>query len=175
MIRLYVDGTEEASTPATYATGFGSATAALNIGWIDLSLGYHLNGSADDIAIYSRALSPDEISRHRNEGLVGRGHCEPYAPIYISTPVTNAVVEWLYTYDAETVAKPAPTYALVTYPSGMTINPTTGLISWTPTGAQEGAHNVIVQASNTEGSSNQPFVVTVAGPLEVHLPIVRKP
>jgi hypothetical protein len=58
-----------------YTAGFESLTAALNIGWLDLDPYYHFDGVVDELALYNRALSLDEIRRHYNEGESGPGYC----------------------------------------------------------------------------------------------------
>ena len=73
-IRIYVDGTGN-SELAPYTAGFGSSTAALNIGWLNLAGGYHFDGIVDEVALYDRALSPDEIRQHHDEGASGPGYC----------------------------------------------------------------------------------------------------
>jgi len=164
-IRIYVNGTEEAAESVSYSAGFGSPTAALNIGWLDLeSLGFRFDGVVDEIALYDRALPTDEIRQHRNEGLVGRWYCEEvgtFAPLIVSAPVTEATVGRPYVYDVEAAGNPSPAYTLVVSPSGMTIDPGTGLISWMPTIAQEGNHGVEVEASNSEGTDTQSFAIAV--------------
>jgi lysophospholipase L1-like esterase len=82
-------------------------------------------------------------------------------PIITSTPVTQAIAGQLYTYDVDATGVPAPTYALTASPSGMTIDPTSGLIEWTPGVEQVGPNAVEVNASNSEGSDAQSFTVTV--------------
>jgi uncharacterized repeat protein (TIGR01451 family) len=164
--RIYVNGVPEGVVSPSYSSsGFGSPTAALNIGWLDRegSHGYHFNGTVDEVAVYDRALSPDEIRQYHNEGLAERWYCQTgaYKPVIVSPPVTEATVGRPYVYDVDAVGDPPPMYALVISPSGMTIDPVTGLISWEPTVAQEGIHNVEVQASNSEGSASQSFSVDV--------------
>jgi uncharacterized repeat protein (TIGR01451 family) len=162
-IRIHVDGTEQGSASVSYTSGFDSSTAALNVGWLNLSHGYHFDGTLDEVALYNQALSPDEIQQHHNEGVAGRWYCETgtYAPLIVSDPVTDANVGRPYMYDVEATGNPAPTYTLVVSPTGMTIDPDTGLISWMPTMAQEGSHDVQVQASNSEGTDTQNFTVAV--------------
>ena len=165
-IHIYVDGTVEKSTTGTsYTAGFGSSTAALNIGWLNLAGGFHFDGTVDEVALYDEALSSDEIRQHRNEGLAGRWYCQSgtYGPVIVSTPVTEAPSGRLYTYDVEAVGDPVPiTYTLGLYPNGMTIDQATGLISWTPTVAQEGNHNVEVEASNSVDTDTQSFTIFVS-------------
>ena len=162
-ILIFVDGVLEDSTPVTYGAGFDSTTAALNMGWLHRSHGYHFDGVVDEVAIYDQALSASDIQQHYNNGLVGRWYCQdgPFAPTIVSTPVTEAAAGRLYIYDVEAAGDPVPTYALLQSPVGMAIEPTTGLISWTPTVAQEGSHDVEVQASNSEGVDPQSYGIQV--------------
>ncbi|MCD4753294.1 MAG: sortase, partial [Anaerolineaceae bacterium] len=76
-----------------------------------------------------------------------------------STPVTEAYQGSSYSYDVEADGIPAPTYSLAVSPSGMTIDPATGLIEWTPDST--GDYAVTVVAQNSEGSDTQPFVIAV--------------
>ena len=68
---------------------------------------------------------------------------------------------YIYRYDADASGNPYATYSLITYPTGMTINATTGLINWTP--GSTGDYNVTVQASNgVNPAATQSYVITVA-------------
>ena len=82
-------------------------------------------------------------------------------PTIISTAVTEATVSQPYYYDVDANGIPAPTYALTTKPTGMTINSTTGEINWTPGANQSGLNHVDVQATNTEGTDIQGFDINV--------------
>jgi len=57
-LRLSVDGLLQAVTLVTYTSGFESPTAAVNIGWLNRTSGYHFNGTVDEVIIYTRALEP---------------------------------------------------------------------------------------------------------------------
>jgi hypothetical protein len=88
------------------------------------------------------------------------------APVISSTPVTTAKVATPYTYDVQAAAAVPSgdplTYSLVTRPAGMTINATTGLISWTPTAAQAGSRNVRVRVTDAKGRIvDQPYTILV--------------
>jgi lysophospholipase L1-like esterase len=85
--------------------------------------------------------------------------CADVAPTIISTPITSAIVSQLYTYDVNALGNPAPTYSLLSPPSGMTIDEATGVISWIP-GAL-GSYDIVVQAENTEGIDLQDFAIQV--------------
>jgi hypothetical protein len=84
------------------------------------------------------------------------------APLIVSSAVTTGAVGQAYTYDVNATGFPAARYSLTTSPTGMAINETTGLISWTPTSG--GVFNVAVKASNgTNPDATQSFQVTVPG------------
>ena len=83
---LYVDGTEVAATPITYAAGFASGTG-INIGWLNFSDSDRkiFKGFIDEVAIYDRVLSSTEIEQHYTAGIAGNG-IESLRP----APVANA-------------------------------------------------------------------------------------
>ncbi len=86
------------------------------------------------------------------------------APTIDSTPVTSATEGAAYSYDvnASDADGDTLTYNLVTAPVGMLINNVTGLISWTPTTAQVGAHPVAVEVDDGNGASvTQVYTLTV--------------
>jgi len=85
--------------------------------------------------------------------------CAPCPPTITSSPVTEATVGKPYTYDVDAIGSPEPNYALTESPGGMTIDFNTGLIEWTPVAV--GDVNVTVEATNTEGSDEQSFIITV--------------
>ncbi|GAB4115161.1 MAG: hypothetical protein Kow00103_09750 [Candidatus Caldatribacteriota bacterium] len=85
-------------------------------------------------------------------------------PVIESEPITNAKVGSLYTYEVE-ASDPdnnTLTYSLLNPPSGMNINSTTGVISWTP--ASEGSFEVIVEVSDGRTTDTQTFTITVTEP-----------
>ena len=84
------------------------------------------------------------------------------APVFTSVAPTSTTPGDPYSYDANAVGNPDPTFSLFTAPAGMTIDATTGLVSWTPTVAQAGIdHNVTVRASSQAGDTDQAFMLTV--------------
>ena len=80
-------------------------------------------------------------------------------PQITSTAVVAGIVGQLYSYDVNATGSPAPTYRCWCSPAGMTINPASGLIAWTPGAA--GDFNVSVQALNTAGSDTQSYAIHV--------------
>ena len=80
-LRLYVDGTLEATTPMTYTAGFGSGTP-IYLGWYKASQKYHFSGTLDEVAIYNRALTAQEIADHHTRGVAGHGICDVIGIVY---------------------------------------------------------------------------------------------
>jgi len=88
------------------------------------------------------------------------------APEITSIPVTEAEIGVLYTYDVDATDPDVGdvlTYSLTTEPSGMLIDGTSGVITWTPTAA--GDFPVTVEVSDGKLSDTQSFIVTI-GPAE---------
>jgi len=88
------------------------------------------------------------------------------APTITSTAVTTAAVGQAYSYDVNATDpdNDTLTYALTTKPTGMTIDATTGVITWTPAANQTGPQNVAVQVSDghTGGTATQNFTIQVS-------------
>jgi hypothetical protein len=82
------------------------------------------------------------------------------------TSIANTAASWgnLYQYQVFSTANPQATYSLTTAPVGMTINSSTGLISWKPSASQLGSFSVTVQASNSAGHTSQSYTGTVVAP-----------
>ena len=85
------------------------------------------------------------------------------SPVIESDPVTTAKEGAVYTYDVEATDpnEDTLTYSLTISPTGMTINSTTGVITWTPTEGQVGENEVVVEVSDGSKSTTQSFTVTV--------------
>ncbi len=84
------------------------------------------------------------------------------APSITSTAVTTAIVGHAYSYNVTATDADSDTiqYSLTTFPEGMSINTSSGLISWTPTTA--GVNVVTAQVSDTLATDTQTFNVTVS-------------
>jgi trimeric autotransporter adhesin len=86
-------------------------------------------------------------------------------PSFTSTPVTTATAWKAYSYPVVAKASsgmPAVSYALTSFPSGMTISATSGNINWTPTDQQVGSFPITVTATSAGNTASQSFTVTVA-------------
>tara|TARA_Y100000310_G_scaffold272554_1_gene287606 strand:- start:414 stop:7118 length:6705 start_codon:yes stop_codon:yes gene_type:complete len=84
------------------------------------------------------------------------------APVITSSAVTSAILNQVYSYgvDASDVDGDTLTYSLTSYPSGMSINNNTGLITWTPSSL--GSFNVVASVSDTILTSTQSFTIIVS-------------
>ncbi|MBK8905301.1 MAG: LamG domain-containing protein [Anaerolineaceae bacterium] len=136
-MHLFVDGVEE-NTQTIAFTGAFSNTRQLTIGYYNISPFYWFEGAIDEVKLYSVAVIPTLIT---------------------STPVEAAVVDQPYTYTVTADGNPAPTFSLLQFPAGMTIDANTGLISWTPTTA--GSFVVEVEADNEVRTETQAFTIEV--------------
>ncbi len=98
-----------------------------------------------------------------------------FAPSIISVAVTPGQNASVYTYDVNasdpntTAPNNSLIYSLVEFPTGMTINPDTGVITWIPTTAQAkppaGNHNVRVRVSdgaNPPLSADQTYTIVLS-------------
>ena len=76
------------------------------------------------------------------------------APAIISTPPTSATAGQPFRYDVVALDADAGdtlTFSLPTAPAGMTINPSTGAVTWTPTEAQGGPQPVVIRVQDAGG------------------------
>jgi hypothetical protein len=80
-------------------------------------------------------------------------------PTITSTPIAKAILNEPYSYQVEATGYPAPILTLEVAPAGMTMDPATGLITWTPTAP--GSFAVTVGAGNSAGIAGQSFTIDV--------------
>ena len=86
-------------------------------------------------------------------------------PVIETAPPISATVGQPYVYPVSASDPEGATvaYSLVAAPTGMTIDPLTGLIEWTPTADQAGPQTVTVRVDDGAGGvSAQTFIVNVA-------------
>jgi hypothetical protein len=82
------------------------------------------------------------------------------APVISQPANTTATIGAPFTDPISAYGLPAPTFSLTAAPTGMMINSSTGVITWTPTSGQLGAQTVTVQATNASGTDTKTFTVT---------------
>lgn len=100
-----------------------------------------------------------------------------HPPVITSEPVTGATADELYAYDVEATDEDGDilTYSLTEEsPEDMTIDDETGLIEWTPTFDQVGAHDVIVEVEDGNGGTDsQSFTINVAEEVDLIPPVIN--
>ena len=108
---------------------------------------------------------PDEFTFRANDGIFDSAPAtvdievtpvnDP--PRFTSTPVPEAAdgVAYAYQATAEDIdLGDVLTFSLVDAPAGMTIDPQTGLIAWTPTLEQVGTHQIVVVVTDLAGATD---------------------
>jgi hypothetical protein len=95
-------------------------------------------------------------------------------PSFTSVPNFTARVGSLYSYQARAVdidKGDVLEYSLRTAPAGMTVNKTTGLVTWTPILSQNGTNHIILKVSDGLVYVEQDFNITVPVPSKNHPPV----
>jgi hypothetical protein len=84
-------------------------------------------------------------------------------PVFTTEPPTEATVAAQYAYDPDVVANGAVSWSAPVAPSGLTIDPDTGAVRWTPTSGQVGPQEVTIRATEQASGAfaDQSFTVTV--------------
>jgi hypothetical protein len=83
----------------------------------------------------------------------------PRPPTITTLPVTEAVINQPYAYQPGAYSEGTPSWQLLSGPEGMTVDPVTGLVSWTPT--MLGTYDVAIEVSDENGADVQEYVLTV--------------
>lgn len=118
-----------------------------------------------NVSVYDRANTYD----FRNFTLTVVNINDPPKITSIPTTTAKVFVEYKYQVTAEDVdAGDVLTYLLDAKPIGMAIDNQTGLIRWTPTGAQKGNITIIVRVTDGKVSVFQMFNISVPN----HKPLV---
>lgn len=81
----------------------------------------------------------------------------PRPPVFITNPKTDGRINTQYTYTARATDADNDnlTYSLVMAPTGMTVDSSTGVVSWKPNGNQLGTYDVILAVSDGKGGTAQ--------------------
>ncbi len=76
-LSVYVDGGQipQGTAFIDFTGNFASTSATVNLGWIAASHGYNFDGNIDEVAVYTRALTPTEIAANYESGQAQRGYC----------------------------------------------------------------------------------------------------
>lgn len=156
---FYMNGTPTASQSISFNIQNGGD---LGIG-LDMTGLYdginYFGGYIDDISIYNRALTDQEITYIKNSPSTNNK-----APTITSTAVTTAKVleQYNYTITTSDPENHTITVAVPVKPSGMNLS--NNKLIWTPTVSQSGNHTVTIIAKDEMGDSSvQTFVIKTEG------------
>src|SRR5262249_33871472 len=123
VITFYVDGRMVSQAMQPIALTFN--TFPFQIGSAAPAYGNRFNGIIDELSVYDRALTAQEVQAIVAAG--GAGKCAQFvqhSPSITSSPVTIARTDQLYRYDVKAIdpdASDVLTFSLPLAPAGMTI------------------------------------------------------
>ena len=159
---IYVIGGTSASGPVDAVQIYHPATDTWTVGTSLPAAVTNANAVIDSTG--KIVVIGGQNGANQNVTTVVTGTQESAPPIINSSPNTFATIGVNYSTQITSTGNPAATYVLLVNPLGMTIDGTTGIISWTPDITQVGTQNVTVRASNASGDSDQSFQISVPPP-----------
>ena len=136
----------------------GTATGST----ITLSVNSSALGTGTHTLFATQTVSGTESSPTANLDVT----IDPTAPgAFTSTPPTTGNAGSLLSYDAQNPEEGTSgfRYSLSNAPAGATINPTTGLVNWTPTSSQVSTHNFAIAATDAAGNQTLQNLSVVVG------------
>ena len=151
-------------TDITWIRLTATSTSSVGAGLTDFRVG----GSFAEPAILTRESDLNNNTTSCGDGLSPCDERPNEPPVITSSPITRTLVDEPYTYQviAEDPNDVNLTYSLAPFPTGMTIDPNTGLISWTPNNMQLGNIPVTVRVEDPQGlADTQSFTVRVTFPV----------
>jgi N-acetylneuraminic acid mutarotase len=145
----------------------GPAPLAKNL--ISQSWPWNTSGIADGhykIQIIAHDDNPSiPLSINSTSGEFKVNHPAPnHPPRIISTPTTEAWVGKEYSYNLASIDEDGdiPIFSIVSAPSNLILDSSTGKLHWTPTTSDIGNHTITIQVSDGRGSiDRQSFTITV--------------
>jgi len=85
----------------------------------------------------------------------------PALPSIFSTPPKTLHLGAKLSYQIIASGHPRPSYSVVNGPPAMSVEASTGLVTWTPAADEAGSHSVTVRASSSAGAIDQSFTISV--------------
>ena len=163
-LKLYVDGTLENTATTAFTGTFAAAnTSPIVMGNLNTSDSFWFAGSMDEVVLLAKALQADMIDQFPDRALVDqKGYCNA-APVISTTAPNTAKVGVEYTYNPAAADSDSDTlsWSLTGAPSGMTINGSTGAISWTPADTTTANFSLVV-SDGFGGQDTETISITVS-------------
>ena len=152
------------------ATGFPTPTYSVASGTLPtgltLSASGVLSGTPTAAGTFTFTIQASNSAGNLNSSPVTITVNQAPSTFSAQTPATSGVVGTAFTsYTFVANGSPAPTYTVVggSMPHGLVLNPTTGILSGTPTNAD--TYSFTVQANNVVGNVNSnPITITIRNP-----------
>jgi hypothetical protein len=148
----------------TLATTTGAGATTANISGLVQGKTYFLYASAHDAAGNKSAYSGRVVV---TPGALPSGFTATQVGNPTFSPITVVANHTLSVQLSASSFSP-PTYSVLKPPAGMTINATTGLVTWKPTAANVGTTSVTFQATNPFGTAT--LVVPIGVTADVPIP-----
>jgi len=165
-LSFLVSGVTSGATVKLYAGDTVVAQGVANGSTITLTFGSSVVGEGTHQFSATQSISGQESPRTSNLA-VSFDLTAP--PAFTSTAPTQATVGALLAYNAQNPEEGTTNfrYALSSAPAGVSINATTGQMTWTPTQTQLGSHSFSISATDAAGNATlQNLSITVAEPVE---------
>jgi hypothetical protein len=126
-------------------------------------------GVSDEAAVVDAQMRIEVIG-----GTAAGDNPHPSSSVYVSQSLVNYSPEFTtgssslpaatagapYTAAIRAIGSPAPTFSLVSGPTGLSIS-ASGAITWAPSASQIGTATLVVSAQNSAGGIQQTFTITV--------------
>ena len=162
-MNLYVDGLWQASAPGP--TGTRNSPPTLCLGSLQTGANFYA-GTLDDVRLYGSSLNGAQVAALATLTL---SNSAPVLSAINSRSVIAGQVLSVTNSASDVDAPPQTmTFALVSAPSGVTVNATNGILIWRPTIAQSPATNLISVQVFDNGTpslgTTQSYLVTVLKP-----------
>jgi uncharacterized repeat protein (TIGR03806 family) len=160
VMSLYVDGVLQVATNGP--TGSQTALNGLRIGCLNSGGGF-LAGSIDEVLLYDTVLNSSQVA-----ALASPNTAPMLGAISNRTLIAGATMMVTNSVSDPDAPPQSLAFSLMGAPSGVTINPTNGLITWRPGIAQSPSIGAVVVKVSDSGSPSlsavQSFDVTVLTP-----------
>ena len=174
--------TFDSATQTSVTFGWDASTDAVGVDHYDLATAAYVGPRFGKHWVYTvvdsvttttwtqTGLAPLSTEDYAVRAVDAAGNASSWSPRVFATTLAAPDISFSYgTQTTGTIQSPALTpieiqlssranfaamFSLVSGPAAMTVNPTTGLVQWTPDVADIGLHDVTFRASNSEGSAD---------------------
>ncbi|MCK4966330.1 cadherin repeat domain-containing protein, partial [bacterium] len=101
---------------------------------------------------------------------------EPLPPYFTNFPADISIEieeEYIRVLEGESPEGSDVIYSLASGPSGMTVDSTTGELTWIPVASQIGEHQIVVEISDGNSSPDSSYTITVLSPSLANTPVTK--